>query len=55
MWLIYLLRASEPSDILWENYGIGEWERFHKQNVTWLLTFLIIGLCAAILYGLSVA
>lgn len=39
---VFIERAPEPTDFLWENLAFSSWERFKKRSVTKLFTLLLI-------------
>ena len=34
-------RAFEPNDVIWENYGITQGEKFFTRTITVIITFLL--------------
>lgn len=48
-------RAPEPSDICWENLSTTSLNRFIRVCLTFIATFLMIGACFGIIWGLNVA
>lgn len=47
-------RAPEPTDVFWDNLGVGKWRRLKNIILTYLATILLIGACFGIIYGLNV-
>lgn len=47
-------RAPEPSDVYWENLSITSFQRFLRVCATYFATFIIIGICFAIIWGINV-
>ena len=56
---VYIERAPEPTDILWENLGCSPWEKFRKRSMTKVIAAGMIlttfGLIAAINWGQTAA
>lgn len=48
-------RAPEPSDIYWENLAITNFQRNVRVTLTFIATFILVGACFGILYGISIA
>ena len=46
-------RATEPSDINWENLGVGPVRRTCQTIFSYFLTFCILGICALIIWGIK--
>lgn len=47
-------RAPEPSDVYWENLSLTSFQRFLRVAATYFATFIIIGICFAIIWGINV-
>jgi hypothetical protein len=47
LWEFY--RAPEPSDINWQNMGIGAGRRCCQTGFVWFITSIILGICIAII------
>jgi hypothetical protein len=45
--------APEPEDIIWENLSYPSTEKKLRRLGTYLSSLLVIGICFAILYGIS--
>jgi hypothetical protein len=50
---IYVQKAPEPQDILWENLGYTIWEIIQAKIWAWSFTFLLIIVCIALLIAIS--
>jgi hypothetical protein len=50
-----LERAPEPNDVFWENLNISSAVRYQYVFMTYLATFLVIGVCFGIIWGINVA
>ena len=48
-------RAPEPSDVYWENLRITPTSRFFRVACTYFATFIIIGICFGIIWGINIA
>jgi hypothetical protein len=48
-------RAPEPSDVYWENLAVGSFSRFIRVVGTYFGTFILIGICFGILWGINIA
>lgn len=46
-------RAVEPSDINWENLGVGPIRRFCQTTFSYILTFMILVVCALTIWGIK--
>ena len=51
---IKVTRAHEPHDVLWENLGYSFAEVMTKRFVTAILSIILLGFCAGILFGISI-
>ena len=50
---IYVERASEPTDVYWENLDENTLKRLKKMGITYLVTALCLGIAFGINYGLN--
>lgn len=48
-------RAPEPSDVYWENLKITPFQRFLRICATYAATFVVIGICFGIIWGINLA
>lgn len=46
-------RATEPSDVFWENLAVTDARRFLRQCLTYFITFLLLCVAFGIYYGLN--
>ena len=46
-------RATEPSDINWENLGVGVIRRFCQTIFSYFITFCLLGICALIIWAIK--
>ena len=51
---IYIERASEPSDVYWENLSFNTIQRVKKMSVTYIITFLCLWVAFGINLGLNI-
>ena len=52
---LFFERASEPSDIYWENWNVSDGQRMGRMILTYLATLILIAACFWIIYGLNLA
>lgn len=45
--------APEPEDIIWENLAYPSKEKLYRRLGTYGISILVMGICFAILFGLS--
>lgn len=51
--LLYVKRAPEPNDVIWENLGFSIFFRFKRRFFTNLATLLVLGICFFLNFGIS--
>lgn len=51
LWEFY--RAPEPSDINWQNMGVGAFRRTIQTGFVWVITVIILILCAVIINAIK--
>lgn len=52
---ISIEKAPEPEDIIWKNIGFPDFSLILRKIFTYFITFLLLGLSFAAVYGLSIA
>ena len=52
---IFLNRAPEPEDIIWENLTYGFTDKAKRVLGTWIITLIILGICFGINTAISLA
>lgn len=50
----YFLKAAEPYDVIWSNFGISPWNRLGRIFISYLLAFILIGFSFAAILGIKV-
>lgn len=50
----YFLKAAEPYDVIWSNFGISPWNRLGRIFISYLLAFILIGFSFAAILGMKV-
>lgn len=51
---IYIEKAKEPNDILWENLGFDNKEKLKKRLKTFAATLLVLAVCFALIFSISI-
>jgi len=49
------MRSPEPEDVIWNNLGVPDCEIYKRKFITFLVTFILLGISFACVYGLSLA
>lgn len=47
-------RASQPTDVIWENYGLNRIQKLMRRLLTSVIAVVLIFVCFLILWGLSI-
>lgn len=50
---VTLLRACEPSDVMWENYGIERKEKLRNKVISYSIAALVLGVSFALLFTIN--
>jgi len=46
-------RAMEPTDINWENLGVGPFQRFCQTLISYFITSIILSICGVIIWQIK--
>ena len=52
--ILYIERAPEPNDVIWENLGYTDAFKFKRRTITNLLTFAVLCICFVVIFFISV-
>lgn len=52
--VLYIERAPEPNDIIWENLGYSDSFKFKRRAITNSLTFAVLCVCFVIIFFISI-
>ena len=51
--LLYVQRAPEPNDVVWENLGFSNFFKFKRRVFTNFATLLVLAICFVLIFGVS--
>lgn len=51
---LYIERAPEPNDIIWDNLGYSDSFKLKRRTITNLLTLCLLIICFGIISGISI-
>jgi len=51
--LLYVQRAPEPNDVIWENLGFSNFFKFKRRLFTNFATLVVLAICFVLIFGIS--
>jgi archaellum biogenesis protein FlaJ (TadC family) len=50
--MLRIIRAAEPSDVIWENAGYTTFDKTVRRATAFVLVIIVLGIFFAVIYGL---